>query len=98
MPDEELFCLIGFIGVFIGLIVGSWLLGVRPYLRKNGKAAVTAAGWELSMWVDYFRARELAKELGETPRCTKIFFFSHIPLIACIVIIVFFPFSCSNLP
>ena len=53
-----------------------WLATIRPYCFRNGLAYTPGATWTITMWIDWQRARELAKARGDSGMlfCCGVFF------------------------
>ena len=60
------------------LTTSLWLLCIRPYLRRCGKAVITGANWGQSAMGDWSLARITAKERGENPWFLRAFLLSFL--------------------
>jgi len=69
-------------------LLSIWFFGMRPYIRKKGGTAITAASWGLSMWADWTVASEIGRKEGKLPFSVKAFTAIHILVL--IEFIIFF--------
>jgi hypothetical protein len=55
--------MIGFAVMLISFLagLGTWFLGIRPYLAKRGVTVITGTSWGMSAWSDWQQCREFAR-------------------------------------
>ena len=56
--------MIGFAVMLISFLagLGTWFLGIRPYLVKRGVTVITGANWGVSAWADWQQCWEFARK------------------------------------
>ena len=78
------------IGLFTPpVLLALWFFGLRRYIRKKGKTAITAISWGFSMWADWTVAWEIGRVEGKLAFSVKAFFWLHILMLIEIVSLFF---------
>jgi hypothetical protein len=74
--------------LLVVLALITWIWGLRPYLRRHGKACTTGARIDVSMWSDWTEVWELGRQQGRIPACAAFFLALHIVGVLVVVVVV----------
>ncbi|VGO20920.1 hypothetical protein [Pontiella sulfatireligans] len=72
--------------LYLPILIGLWVFGLRRYIRKKGKTVISAITWGLSIWADWTVAWEIGRQHGKVPASAKAFLLLHLLLFLELVI------------